>query len=235
MYTDQDHQVDSKILDPLFKKLDVLIEGESYEVEQLKSAIEFNLPLQVGYFVYQYAKMRMLEFYYDFLLKYFDERDFQLMYCDTDSAYAAFSHPQLDTIVKPDMITTFNNEKHLWLPRDDSEEHALVDKYRPGLFKVEFTGDEMICLNSKTYFCSDNESNSSKYSCKGVSTRLNKIEKEMYATVMETKVSQEGTNKGFRLVDGDMMTYTQSRKAFTYLYIKREVLEDGVSTKPIPL
>ena len=46
-------------------------------------------------------------------------------------------------------------------------------------------------------------------------------------------VTKSGTNKGFRLVDGNMWTYTQKRSAFTYYYIKREVLEDGVSTRPL--
>ena len=29
-----------------------------------------NLPIQIGYFILQYAKLRMLQFYYDFMLKF---------------------------------------------------------------------------------------------------------------------------------------------------------------------
>ena len=37
-----------------------------------------NLPIQIGFFVYQYAKLRMLEFYYDFMDKFIDrQRSFQ--------------------------------------------------------------------------------------------------------------------------------------------------------------
>ena len=48
-----------------------------------------NLPFQVGFFVYQYAKLRMLQFYYDFFDKYLDRADFQTCEMDKDSAYIA--------------------------------------------------------------------------------------------------------------------------------------------------
>ena len=44
--------------------------------------------MHIGFFVYQYAKLRMLQFYYDFMDKYLDRSEFQ--YCDgmdTDSAH----------------------------------------------------------------------------------------------------------------------------------------------------
>ena len=229
-----DSEVDSKILDPKFKKAEMLSD-EFYRVEQLKQNVTFDLPVQVVFFVYQYAKLRMVQFYYNFIAKYVDEKNFQMMYMDTDSGYFAFAGDKLEDVVKPDLLAKFLAEKHLWLPRGDTEEHALLDKYTPGLFKIEFVGDEMICLNSKTYICSDNESNSSKYSCKGVFKKSNKIVKDMYATVLETQNSISGTNRGFRLTDGNMWTYTQTRAAFTYFYVKREVLGDGVSTKPLDL
>lgn len=43
-----------------------------YEVDMTRPSIRMNLPIQNGFFVYQYAKLRMLEFYYDFLLKFID-------------------------------------------------------------------------------------------------------------------------------------------------------------------
>ena len=41
-------------------------------------------PFQIGIAVYQLAKLRMLEFYYD-LDRYVDRRDFELIQMDTDS------------------------------------------------------------------------------------------------------------------------------------------------------
>lgn len=55
-------------MDSIIEPLD-RITKETYEVESCKKAIKLNLPIQVGFFVYQYAKLRMLHVYYDFLDK----------------------------------------------------------------------------------------------------------------------------------------------------------------------
>ena len=49
-----------------FRQLDVVAE-DAYEIEMNKSVVKNTLPLHIGLFVYQYAKLRMLEFYYDFV------------------------------------------------------------------------------------------------------------------------------------------------------------------------
>ena len=82
--------VGSCINNPRFKNMTQL-SGDVYEVEMLKKTIDWDLPLQIGFFVYQYAKLRMLEFYYDFIDKYIDRTDFQLCEMDTDSLYLALS------------------------------------------------------------------------------------------------------------------------------------------------
>ena len=53
--------------------------------------------------VYQLAKLRLLEFYHDFLDSYIDRRDFELIQMDTDSLYIALSEKSIDDIVKPEM------------------------------------------------------------------------------------------------------------------------------------
>ena len=68
---------------PLFRKLDSFTD-QTCEVESCKKTIKLDLPIQVGFFVYQYAKSRMLQFYYDFLDKYLDRGDFQMCEVDTD-------------------------------------------------------------------------------------------------------------------------------------------------------
>ena len=47
--------------------------------------------------MYQYAKLRMLQFYYDFLDKYLDRSDFQMCEKDTDSAYIAISGKSVES------------------------------------------------------------------------------------------------------------------------------------------
>ena len=75
--------------------------------QSCKKTIKLNLPIQVGFFVYQYAKLRMLQFYYDFLDKYLDRSDFQMCEMDTDSAYIAIAGESVESLVKPELKAEF--------------------------------------------------------------------------------------------------------------------------------
>ena len=55
----------------LFKKLDH-VNNSLYEVELPKAQIEHKEPIIVGFSIPQYAKLRMLELYYNFLTKFCD-------------------------------------------------------------------------------------------------------------------------------------------------------------------
>ena len=56
----------SHINNKRFRQLDVVAE-DAYEITSSKARVTYDLPLHIGFFVYQYAKLRMLEFYYDFV------------------------------------------------------------------------------------------------------------------------------------------------------------------------
>ena len=103
--------------------------------------------------MYQYAKLRMLQFYYDFLDKYLDRSDFQMCEMDTDSAYIAIAGESVESLVKPELKAEFEADKCNWFPRTDTPEHKSYDKRTPGLFKVEWEGQGIIGLCSKTFYC----------------------------------------------------------------------------------
>ena len=105
--------------DPRFRALHDLGEGV-YEVDFQKREINLNLPLQIGFFVYQYAKLRMLQFYYDFMLKFVDPSHYELCEMDTDSAYLAISSEKFEDIIRQERKTEFQQEKSQWFPRDDT-------------------------------------------------------------------------------------------------------------------
>ena len=56
----------SHINNKRFRQLDVVAE-DAYEVTSNKARVTYDLPHHIGFFVYQYAKLRMREFYYDFV------------------------------------------------------------------------------------------------------------------------------------------------------------------------
>ena len=57
-----------------------------------------DLPLQIGVAVYHLAKLRMLEFFYDFIDKFIDRSDYQIIEMDTDSNYFAFSEDNIEKL-----------------------------------------------------------------------------------------------------------------------------------------
>ncbi len=87
------------------------VESTSY-----KRKIKQNMPLQVASAVYQLAKLRILEFYYDCLDKYVSREDFQLIQMDTDSMYMAITDENFENLIKPEMKKEYEADKHNWFP-----------------------------------------------------------------------------------------------------------------------
>ena len=160
--------------DPHFR-LSSEIAGGIYEVQMAHKQMVHDVPKQVGFFVLMYAKLRMLEFYYDCLDYYLNREDYELAQMDTDSIYFAVSHnePQnpksleshpLLPLVKSGKIDEFRRtlynycddhwepdfSKH-YFPRQCCQKHNVYDQKTPGLFKLEKSGVAITGLCSKTY------------------------------------------------------------------------------------
>ena len=214
-----------------FRDLEEIDDGV-YELKSAKKRIKMNLPIQIGFFVYQYAKLRMLQFYYEVIDHFLDRSDFELLEMDTDSLYMAIAGDSVEELVKPERKEEFEAAKSSWFPRTDTKEHTAYDKRTPGLFKVEWSGQGFVGLNSKTYYCWGEKD---KYSCKGISKKNNTINKDKYLKVLKTQESESGENRGFRVLKNRVLTYAQFRVGFSYFYPKRCVLEDGISTIPLDI
>ena len=81
---------------------------EVFELKKYKKKNKCELPIQFGFFVFTYAKLRMLEFYYHCIDTYLDRRDFQYLQMDTDFAYMSLAGGSLEELVK-----TENNHQPL--------------------------------------------------------------------------------------------------------------------------
>ena len=84
-----------------------------------------------------------------------------------------------------------------------------------GLFKMEWEGDGIISLCSKTYIC--------------FGLQKDKVTSTLQC-VLDTQVPGHGVNRSFRLKHGQMYTYSQEKVGLPCLYGKHRVMEDGVST-----
>ena len=109
-FTTNEKLIDNIFRSPFFEDLEEINEGV-FEVRQRKKQGTITRPYQCGIAVYQLAKLRMLEFYYDFLDKFCDRRDFELIQMDTDSFYMALSANDFDEIIKPEMKELYKEKK----------------------------------------------------------------------------------------------------------------------------
>ena len=254
-YHSDPRQVSLKIKSPKFRHLEEF-QGDFWEVESAKGFIKMDTPIVIGFTILQYAKLRMLQFYYDCLLRYVDRRDFAMCQMDTDSAYMALSG-DFESLIKPELQDEFYSEYGDWFPRPYCDAHKLdfkgvkdigawewdrsecsdctdtynYDRRTPGLFKEEFDGEGIIALNSKTYYCWS--SDGSKMSTKGINKKLNPFTRQQFLDVLQSRNPVSGINRGFVLRNQCMNTYKQLRTGLTYFYAKRKVHADGVTTSPL--
>ena len=147
IYTRDEEEVDKSLRSARFKTLEEI--GPAYKVELRKIKINIDRPFQVGIVVYQLAKLRMLQFYYEFLDFYLDRRDFELIQMDTDSMYFALSREKLEDAIRPGYETQFEEEKKRWLAWNKWSNRE------PGLFKLEKEATSGIALCSKCYHMED--------------------------------------------------------------------------------
>ena len=149
----EERVVEKALRSPFLDKLEEI--GGAYEIKEFKQTVVIKKPYQCGIAVYQLAKLRMLEFYYGFLDKYFSRQDFKLCYMDMDSFYLPISGDSLDDIVRPEIRQPYEADKKNWLATDKFSERT------PGLFKPEFVGTRGVWLTAKCYLV-QNEANENK-------------------------------------------------------------------------
>ena len=155
----------------LFKRLDHM-KNSLYEVELAKAEIEHKKLIIVEFFILQYAKLRLLELYYNFFTKLCDVTKFEELEMDTDSLYLALAGKELEDCIGPEMRSQWQRLRSNdcddnftadavanFIPLTCYVKHKHHDKREPGLFKEEFSCTEVLCLCSKTYCCYDVTSN----------------------------------------------------------------------------
>ena len=86
----------------LFKRLDHM-NNSLYEVELAKVEIEHKEPIIFGFFNLQYAKLWMLEPYYNFFTRFCDVNNFEELEMDTDSLYLALAENKLEDCIRAEM------------------------------------------------------------------------------------------------------------------------------------
>ena len=94
-----DQKTHAAINTKLFKRLDH-INDQLFEIEWAKAEIEHREPIIVGFFKLQYAKLRLLELYYNFLERFCDVNKFEELEMDTDSLHLTLSEKKLHDCIR---------------------------------------------------------------------------------------------------------------------------------------
>ena len=221
-FTSDEKDINDALRSPFFEDLEEI--SEAYEIQERKRKVETKRPYQCGIAVYQLAKLRMLEFCYDFLDKYIDRKHFEYIYMDTDSAYFAISGECLRDVVKEELLEEYDRDVKNWLVTDDFSQRT------PRLFKPEFIGSKMIALTAKCYYAEGK--NGTKYSCKGISKQQNDLNWKRHMNVLQGYLDK-AQNTGFRIHDQGIVTFSQNKLGLSTYYDKRFVLPDGIYTRPL--
>ena len=168
----------------MFKKLD-LVENSLHEIELAKAQTEHRKPVIIGFFILQYAKLRMLELYNNFFTKFGDVNKCEELEMDTDSLYIALGIKELEDCIRHQMRA----ECQRLLPNDCV--HSLTadavanffprrtccvkhkhDKRELGLLKEAFRCTEVLCPCIKTNCYYDVNPNQLKFRSKGLNKRV---------------------------------------------------------------
>lgn len=104
------------------------------------------------------------------------------------------------------------------------------------LLQVEWKGELIIALCSKTYIAVDSLQKL-KISAKGINHATLRANDPLgkFWNVLQTMQPESGVNKGFRAVNGQVYTYSQEKSCLPYFYCKRYVHEDGIFTSCLDL
>ena len=102
-----DEKTHKAINNRFFRRLNN-VSTDVYEVELVTSTVKHREPIIVGFFISQYAKLRMPELYYNFFDKFCDVQKFEELEMDTNSLYLTLAHENLYECIKPEMRSIWN-------------------------------------------------------------------------------------------------------------------------------
>lgn len=247
-------EISRRVNDKRFYELTELGD-HTVEMQHLRPQTIADSPVHVGFFVLEYAKLLLLRFYYDFLTVFLDDKSFCLISSDTDSLYMGLSEHTFYEAVKPSMRGDYMKAHDQWIAREYCDHHKskyfvkvfagkkwkpkeccqLVAKYysrQAGLFHVENVSQGVVALCPKSYYC---YGHSEKVSAKGVKKKQNALTETLFKDVLFGQKVSQVKNRGFKKRDGKIYTYVQTRKGLNYLYTKRIVDPDHVTTHPTSL
>ena len=142
------------------------LEEEFYEIEMAETKIVMDLPIQLGYFILHFAKLKMLEFNHDFLDVYVDRSDKMLLGMDTDSNYLCLRAENLRDVIKPEIEERFDHHLRGICRENVARNIKKIRQARPETLQNRIRGGQDDRFMFATYVVSNGEE--FKFSSKGI-------------------------------------------------------------------
>ena len=180
----------------------------------VKSEVNHKEPIIVDFFILQYAKLTMLQLFYNFFQQFCGSQKYELIKMATDSLCMSLSEDKVEELMRPEMklIWEMNRENdckdgsradehYNFFPRNCCQQHWKYDQRTPGVLKEEFRCTEMVALCSNSFCCFHEPTRKTKLSCKGLNKNsLNDAPINKYRAVLEEKERVISCSRGFRVV-----------------------------------
>ena len=252
-----DAQASGYLNNPAFHEIEQLGD-DCFEVTMNKKYIKHDLPITLGFSIYNLSKLISLRFVYNFIYRFWLKCDVTLLNHDTDSWWLAMSNSNMEDIIIPELRKEYFQNVHKFLPGEACDRHRALyinrrsnhlewniseypcclahnirEQRTPMLFKTEANSSQFFALNPKSYHSTDlHDPDHAKFSHKGISKVHSHLGAQDFIDVLTNKQSKIGTNKSFVTQNSNIYSYEQHRVGLTYLYIKRIVQADGWTTLP---
>lgn len=219
------------LMKPSFKSVQIL-DDDFVGIQYLKSLVELNKPIYVGFTILDLSKWLLYDFHYNKILPTFNSpsEEIRLLYQDTDSFVYYIKSPYFIEKMRYQLRHSFDFSS---LPPGHSL-YSCKNVGVLGMFKDETGGkkiDEFICLRPKMYSLKYSDGSNLK-KMKGVGKRaVQDIFHESYFDSLNQMTRFYGEMMGFRSYNHRVFIIAQDKLALTPFEDKRYILNDGISSR----
>lgn len=216
---------------PTFKRLKIFNEN-LVGVEMQQTRILMNKPILIGSCILDISKFIFNSFYYDFLLKHYNQNDCKVLYIDTDSYYLELKNKNIYHVMAEN-LEAFDTSN---FPENNIFSIPIVNKQKLGLMKAEY-GSQIICeyvgLSPKQYAMRF-KGKIEKKKCKGVKKIV--VEKQIkfgnYMDCLKNCTIVKKTQNCIRSKNHKLYTLKEEKIALSSNDDKRFQIKDSYDTLP---
>ncbi|XP_041361771.1 uncharacterized protein LOC121377749 [Gigantopelta aegis] len=223
-----------------FKHVNIFSE-DLVAVELQRTTVTLNKPIAVGFCILEHAKRHILSFYYETMVKQYNDH-VRLLMTDTDSLFMEIRHAPNEHLIDPYEFMQQNS--HLFDTSNFQPDHVLFSMKShkvTGLMKDEAGGaviDEFVGLRAKNYsFTIIDKNTNSKIEhkkAKGIKRGFVKksLRHELFKQCLFQKKTFSATFNLIRSFNNTLYTIKNTKVALIPLDNKRYILEDGITSVP---